>query len=436
MNNYQGNDQGNLNVSYQGINSFYVNELTDNEVIYDLNSNMMLPNLNLAEPSKSLYLSEDIFVKYFDVILLRNLQTFHDSSLNMCPLKSLYITDYFITLDFVNFTYKIPEILKMSIESCKITNTRFYVIPLRLNLNYKSAHSNLIIVDTQFNTIEFFEPHGNKFNGSEHELPYNIERHIKILISKLFPIKSLFYNFRNVQNSCPRGLQAMQNSINPNSGHCLAWSLLFINLRILNLAFDTNYIIDYLHKNTPEQLDLYIRRYIGYLENTSHLLEKKLYPTVKYNMLLSEEELENIKNRIKFLLVNYTNLSLTIDKTPKDFVNINKYFEELISYHKIKNFNNIFFKYFNKYALNNNYNLSYDSDDSDDSDALESPKHENLPEELNLDGTDTDTDSDTDSDTDNITIDKKRKASSSPTFSDFSNDSKDSDLDELYSNYH
>lgn len=406
-------------LSYQGINSFYINELIDGEIIYDSNSNMMLPNLNLSEPSKSLYLSEDIFVKYFDVILLRNLQTFHDSSLNMCPLKSLYITDYFITLDFVNFTYKIPEILKMSIESCKITHTRFYVIPLRLNINYKSAHSNLIIVDTEFGTIEFFEPHGNKFYGSEYELPYNIEKHIQNLIKKLFPIKSLFYNFRNVQNSCPRGLQAMQNLINPNSGHCLAWSLLFIHLRILNLVFDTNYIIDYLHKNTPEQLDLYIRRYIGYLENTSHLLEKKLYPTVKYKMMLSTLELDNIKNRIKFLLLHYSDLSSTINKTPDDFIKINKYFEELISYHKIQNFDNIFFKYFNKYALNDISDNSSDSDSefSDDSDVLQNPKYENLPEELNLENL-------------NDTFDKKRKTSSSPTFSDFSH------LDELYSNYH
>lgn len=408
------------------INSFYVDELTDNYTIYDVNSNMILPNLHLSEPSKSTYLSEDIFVKYFDVILLRNLQT-NNSLTKMCPLKSTYITDYFITLDFVNFTYKIPEILKMSIESCKITNTRFYVIPLRLNLNYKSAHSNLIIVDTQFNTIEFFEPHGNKFAGSEYELPYSIEKHIQYLIQKLFPIKSLFYKFKNVQNSCLRGLQTLQNLVNPTSGYCLAWSLLFIHLRILNLVYETNYIIDYLRKNTPEQLDLYIRRYIGYLENTSHLLEKKLYPTVKYNMLLSEEELENIKNRIKFLLLHYTDLSSVINKTPEDFIKINKYFEELISYHKIQNFDNIFFKYFNKYALynENDDNLSYNSDSESEFDVLQNPKHENLPEELTLE-------------IDN-SIDKKRKASSSPTFSDFSNfsnDSEDSHLDELYSSYH
>jgi len=423
------NYQGNLND--QGINSFYVDEVINNEIIHDLNNNMLLPNLDLAEPSKSIYLSEDIFVKYFDVILFKNLYSAFDNSI--CPFKSVYITDYFITLDFVNFTYKIPEVLYESIKRCKLSNTRFYIIPLRLNLNYKSAHSNLIIVDNQSATIEFFEPHGNKFNGTTYELPYNIEKHIKVLINKLFPYRSLFYTFKNVQNSCPKGLQAKQNSIDSNSGHCLAWSLLFIHLRILNLFYDTTYIIDYLHKNTPEQLDRYIRRYIGYLENTSHLLEKKLYPTLKYNMLLSNDELENIKDRIKFLLLHYTDLSLTINKTPEDFIKISKYFDELISYHKIQNFDNIFFKYFNKYALNSNSGSS--DSDSDNSDNLQNPKHENLPEELNLDDTDTDTDINTDS----ITIDKKRKASSSPTFSEFSydsNDSEDSHLDELYSNYH
>ena len=93
------------------INNFYFEELIDNDIIYDTTANVLLPNLYLADPSKSSYLSEDVFVKYFDVILLKNLKLKPDNSLNICPFKSVYITDYFITLDFVNFTYKIPEIL-------------------------------------------------------------------------------------------------------------------------------------------------------------------------------------------------------------------------------------------------------------------------------------------------------------------------------------
>ena len=419
------------------INNFYFEELIDNDIIYDTTANVLLPNLYLADPSKSSYLSEDVFVKYFDVILLKNLKLKPDNSLNICPFKSVYITDYFITLDFVNFTYKIPEILYESIELCKLSNTRFYIIPLRLNLNYKSAHSNLIIVDTELLTIECFEPHGNKFNGTTYKLPYNIEKHIKILINKLFPI-SIFYNFRNVQNSCPRGLQSKQNSIDSSSSHCLAWSLLFIHLRILNLIYDTSYIIDYLHKNSDVDLDLYIRRYIGYLEKTSHLLERKLYPTLKYNMILSNEELENIKDRITFLLLDYTKLSSILHKTPEDFIKINKYFEELISYHKIQNFDNIFFNFFNKDS-NNNYDLLQ-------------PKHN---KELTLDNSSNDLFDDNsddlfDDNSDDLFDDlfddnsddnknRKRKASASPIISEFSadvsDDSEDSHLNNIYSNY-
>lgn len=349
------------------INNFYTDEMIDNDVIVDFNSNMILPNLHLSKPSKSTYLSEDIFVKYFDVILLKNLEILPNNSFKICPLKSLYITDYFVTLDFVDFNYNIPNIMRLSIQSCESSNVRFYIIPLRLNLNYKSAHSNLIIVDTQLHTIEFFEPHGNKF-GSQYELPYNIEKHIKKLIDTLFPIRSIFYDFRNVQNSCPKGLQAKQNSVDSKSGHCLAWSLLFIHLRILNLMYDTSHIIDYLHKNSDADLDLYIKRYIGYLENSSTRLETKLYPSSKLSMQLSHDELSNIKNRIKFLLLHYTDLSTISDKTPSDFIKINKYFEELISYHKIKYFDNMFFKYFNKYALYDE-NTYTDSDMSGVSDS-------------------------------------------------------------------
>lgn len=391
-----------------GINNFYPDELVDSDIIIDLNNNMILPNLHLANPSKSIYLSEDIFAKYFDVILLSNFQILPSNSLKICPFKSIYITDYFIVLDFINFSYEIPNILKLAIDTCNLSSTRFYVIPLRLNLNYKNAHSNLVIVDTELGTIEFFEPHGTKFSGTIYELPYNIEKHVKMLINLLFPIKVTLYKFRNVQNSCPKGLQSKQSSVNDKAGHCLAWSLLFIHLRILNLVYDTTYIINYLHKNSDADLDLYIKRYIGYLENSSLLLEKKFYPTIKHPMTLSLQELVNVKNRVKFLLLHYTDLSLILNKNPDDFEKISKYFEELISYHKIKNFDNIFFKYFNKYALytehkNLDDNLSDSSSDTssnDEQDILQKPKHINYSKKLTLENSNN-----------KSIFDRKRKAS-------------------------
>jgi hypothetical protein len=127
-----------------------------------------------------------------------------------------------------------------------------------------------------------------------------------------------------------------------------------------------------------------------------------------------DNELNSIKERIEFLIRNYRKLSLLTNKTLQDFRDIQECFEELISYHKTPDFDNLFFEYFNQYSLN---------DSSDDSSNLVelSDDYSNLvelQEELSDD-----------------TIDKKRKASSSPTFSGFSEDSDDSHLDDLFSSY-
>ena len=119
--------------------------------INNVSSNITLLDLDSYRPSDSLHLKEDLFAKYFDIIILENSMRMQSDS-KVCPLKSIYITDYFITLDFVNFTYKIPQFLKNSIDSCNIINSRFYIIPLRINFNYKSAHSNLMIIDNKLFT--------------------------------------------------------------------------------------------------------------------------------------------------------------------------------------------------------------------------------------------------------------------------------------------
>jgi len=334
--------QGTLNVEQILLSSkleklSLLENMTDDN-IYDMEENIILPNLRYSLPSSSLYLKEDVFSKYLDKIILDTLKTDNDT---VCAFQSLFITDYFITIDFIDFIYKIPNILLSSLEQCKNnTNIRFYIIPLRLNFNYKDAHSNVIIIDKQYKTIEYFEPHGLMFTGLD--VPYDIQRHIKILMIRLFPIRSELYTFKNVQNYCPMGLQGLQTITNPASGHCLAWSLLFINVRINNLYSSTDYIIEYFTKNFNSiDLDKYMRRYIGMLETTTEFANIKTFSNFKYNLELSRTEGQNITNRIKYLIKEYLTGSAT-DKT-------NEIFEELISYHKFPFFNNLFFENINTF---------------------------------------------------------------------------------------
>lgn len=337
------------------------------DYIIDTDSNMILPNLKLVESSPSIYLREDIFSKYLDKIIVDSFQNYGNQ---ICLLKSVFYTDYFITIDFVDFLYKIPNILLTSLNKCKNNpSIRFYVIPIRLNLTYKDAHSNVVIVDNLYKTIEFFEPHGSVFRGFHVPKPYNIENHIKILLSRLFPIRSQVYKYKNVQSSCPLGLQGQQSLINPGSGHCLAWSLLFVHIRINNLFLSTEYIINYFNINfNPVELDIYMKRYISLLEQTTYNVHTKTLPNFKYQLNLSQDEKIHISQRIQSLTQQYM-LELTSDK---DKSIITKIFEELISYHKYSHFNELFFKTVNDFIQD--FKLETESDSESDEDLFTSKR--------------------------------------------------------------
>lgn len=438
------------------------NRLTDS--ILDMQDNVILPNLKLMKPSQSLFLREDIFSKYLDKIMY---DAFQNPKNQTCPIKSVFYTDYFITIDFIDFLYKIPNILLSSITKCKSNpNIRFYVIPIRLNLTYKSAHSNVIIIDNSEGTIEFFEPHGSMFQGFNVPKPYNIENHIKTLVSRLFPLRSQLYKYKNVQNNCPMGLglQSKQNIINPKSGHCLAWSLLFIHVRILNLFLHPDDVINYFTgKFTPTELDRYMRRYIALLENTTLYSQGKTLPNFKYHLLLTQQERYNISNRITTLTEQY----LLESSTTKNREVINEIFEELISYHKYPRFNDIFFSIVNKFIEEFKYipeqvESIFGTDIFDSSKRKLSPTTEE-PRESKLSKTQvspltllfgesenptsditSDTISDTTSNTSDTKIEKTNSESTSESESEpeseseseSDNNSDDEELDELYERFH
>lgn len=309
------------------------------DVILDIEENILLPNLHQVLPSPSIILEENIFSNYLDKIIFESFQYYGNK---VCMINSIFYTDYFITIDFIDLLYKIPNIFSNTINNCKLdTNIRYYIIPLRLNFTYKSAHSNIIIIDEYYKTIEFFEPHGSSFLG---ELPYDIEYHIKNLLVQLFPMRIQLYRYINVQSNCPIGLQSQQNIINPKSGHCLAWSLLFIHIRLENILLHPQHIIRYFNKHfTPIDLDLYMRRYISLLESSQYLIPAKTIPNFNYNLILSDVEKINITNKIESLSKKYL-LELNNNKD-KNF--LNNLFEELISYHKFPQFSEIFFNVIN-----------------------------------------------------------------------------------------
>ena len=330
----------NKNYKLKKLEQLYINNDDISDTYYENNKekSIMLPNLKLVNESRSIYLREDLFTMYFDNIISN---TFNKNINNICLFTSKYVSDYFIEIDFLNFTYKISKRLINSLETCKENmDIRFYIIPLKLIFNYTDAHSNIIIIDNQEQRIEFFEPHGDYFQGN---VPYDIETYIKKLINLLFPIRTVLYQFINVHQSCPIGLQSKQGMVNPESGHCLAWSLLFINTRLNNLTLTSEDIINYYSNQFDNyDLDIYISRYIGFLEKNNEIVTKH-YPSYKYKIELLETDKQRITERISALVNQYLYV-----KRANERENIMK---ELMSYHNFPKFNELFFYNINKYTL-------------------------------------------------------------------------------------
>ena len=340
------------------IQNLYHLENNNQFAIYDNSTNLIFPNLQKNIPSSSLLLPNHIFTNYLDYLLTIS-STLNN---NVCKTHSSFVSEYFISIDFQNFKYKIPQKLKNDIEMCNFNNKRIIIIPIILLFNKKDAHSNIIIIDNFLNTIEFFEPHGNTFSGFE--TPFDIQYHILNSISLIDSVFSpLFYTFKNVHNNCPIGLQ-FKSQINNNEGFCLAWSLLFINIKLFNPITSTDYIINTLLSFSKNDLNLYIRRFLQYLEINFHTHSKKHNTTLKYNMQFENSEKNKIEGHILELLGD-----IRFDLLSDNIKQYNASFKKLEPFFNYPRFNELFYDIFYEELdsdKSNNSNISNISEKSND----------------------------------------------------------------------
>ena len=93
-------------------------------------------------------------------------------------------------------------------------------------------HANILLIDRNKKTIEFFEPHGYKKDystPSEHVTKYHTKyRLLKEYFNKIFTK----YKFINASDIIKQ--RGFQNKYDSNSGYCVTWSCLFVHYRLLN----------------------------------------------------------------------------------------------------------------------------------------------------------------------------------------------------------
>ena len=223
-------------------------------------------------------------------------------------------------------------------------NTRFIVLPVGLYFpnvtsDYLSTpgsvarvgHANLLVIDNELEHIEFFEPHGETFGhaiGDLMDIPHLLHNFLGRINDKFND-----YDFINVSENCLLGLQEVQN-LHESVGHCLAWTMMYLHLRLLNPQLASDSIIQRFTNNfsIPEQI-LILKMYIATIEDYYYTNEQEYLVPASVKFENSPESIEIMTSRLMNLAVQYKYL-LQI----RNFVQAGYLFEELLMYRHLPMF--------------------------------------------------------------------------------------------------
>jgi hypothetical protein len=229
--------------------------------------------------------------------------------------------------------------------------------------NYHQYHSNLLIIDNVNKRIEYFEPHGLISDHLSAKL-INLQSIIFSLTIEFFPFTKTF-DFRNASTTCLYGVQNLQGSVDKTAGHCLAWSLFFIWVRLINFTVKTQTsesISEFLHrfltkKYKPLELDTMIKRYITFVNQlpaTSKSYTKNYH--IDMTSYIDIIDKINIEDRCATLANVYFEKLLSYS-----FKDIGQLFEELSSYRRLPSFHTIMNQSLNKVIEQKNNEVTLDS---------------------------------------------------------------------------
>jgi hypothetical protein len=359
------------------------------------NTTILVPILDTFKKTNNTFLEEVQFVAFFDK-LLHSLSA-KQGPLSVCLNNNFYerqkqkmnaptVLENFLHIDIPSYT------AKMSMESIEYINTScqhksLIVIPIKLGLlnvldDYGSTfdlnemndyvlnginifndfdkthhsvyHSNVLIIDNKNRRIEYFEPHGVTFGHLTAQL-VNLQSIILKIVQDLFPFTKN-YEFRNAANTCLYGVQNLQQTVDQAAGHCLAWSLFFLIIRLVNNNIkikSKETVSEFLNRFlttmfSAKQLDSLIKKFMTYVE--------QLPATTKYYSKHAQIDMTNyidiidkinMEDRCTILANLYFQKLATFS-----FKNIDKLFEELTSYRRLPSFQTIMNQAFDKVIKN------------------------------------------------------------------------------------
>lgn len=280
---------------------------------------------------------------------------------NMICMDAIYNSmDEIIFFDHLTYTLLINETKRINLFKC--LQNDLIVIPIGIMspiLPENIGHLNVLLIDTQKNIIEYFEPFGK--DNFIFVLPniINIQELIVKKISEIFNIQH--YKYINASDTCPIGLQKIDD---PLSYRCGVWCMFVLYLKIYNRNLEISEIQNRLTSQTSNKNDLtiLIKKFMYFIEN--NFKDTQITQTIlKYDLL--NEYIINDEYKSKIILDYLKNNISDYFKDIIDNKEINidtNYlykFYNIISFNKIKDFHQSI-EYILKNAIINIYNQGYE----------------------------------------------------------------------------
>jgi hypothetical protein len=322
------------------------------EIFYDFYENdiIAIPKLDSYKESDKLVLDEQVFVSF-----LHNILSHYSTIFNFCfPFSDTYIMDHFITITIPTMSIELDNGIISTINKACL-NKSLVILPIKLitfrekdeeNGNLFDGHSNVVIIDNDRQTIEYFEPHGIQYLNTISEV-VDIPNLVTIFIKSTLPFTKSYVTV-NSAISCMLGVQSLQGMVNIKSGHCLAWSLYFITLRILNQSniLNNETVSEYLNRYltsqfSPTELDSIVRKFISLLHSLPVLNNISYFSTYTAD-ILPYFNFEKVEERINYLASLYFE---GLRKETYEYIKL--IFEELVSYKTFPRFHEILYHHFN-----------------------------------------------------------------------------------------
>ncbi|NDD53115.1 hypothetical protein EBZ39_04410 [bacterium] len=311
---------------------------------YKITNGVRIPFVQNLRPTSLKFLTEDIFVTYLDVLFKKKI------SKHVCSRKLIASNEYFVKLDIPSLIVNVSKTLMSRFNECALDDSKkYFIVPLhirfpsyytvsdRVSDTQTIGHANTVLVDRTRKEIELFEPHGQFFKG--HPVSLDTQAMIKEIVTRVLPFTQ-DYVFKNVFSTC-ESLAPQKDDL-----YCLAWTLLYIELRLLNGNLDSSTVFGGFHEyfNTQSQKLNYIKRYITFVKGQ---IEK--YPSREHNMY---PDYDFPISHLDTFVVNPADFKVRLIglmylySSSQDTLQRQQILNELLSYRKHSRFDDTFFNFF------------------------------------------------------------------------------------------